>query len=251
MKLCQYLAAAVFGIGIFASSSAQAGFASSSMFSNFRYEIHDLTPDDGVDPWVSIGWDVTYATNTLEARGCCFTPIWADEIRSSTSPGKMAWQAGNDKMHSTANGMAVDTFASAVATGISLHSYAASGMNFLLGQNTRVVISVDWLGAHTNDGDGYGYSAGFFSLLEAATMTGTELNEYLWAPGQVRRTFTGELSSGDDLMSAWVTMHAYADSNMRGTYVPNPDAAVPEPASLALTLGGLAGLAALRRRRQK
>jgi hypothetical protein len=250
MKLSGALAVAVIGVAASLAPSAHAGELAMSSFQNFSYQLHDLTPDDGIDPWIHFSDLGNYAAQTIAIQGCCFVPVWKKESSGFGSQGAFSWQAGANRAHSVVNGMQVGAATDGSSAGIYMDANAYSGVQFNLGWNTRVVFEVDWTGVVSSSANGYGFSHGIVTLGNYLSGTYDTQDMFLSTASDVSKTFVAELSNHTDLMSGSFSVMAFATSAVFGPFVPQPDADVPEPSTIGLMLAGLTSLGALRRRRQ-
>lgn len=235
------LASVALAMTALAAQTAMAAPVGFFELSNFRLAVEDLSPDDGAAAEVQFvkGWDFLQALQ-LTSKG----------------PGKQADGLGIPEASITTRygTAAASTDGSLYRTSVEhvrgwLGASASFGGDFALAPFTRAIFSFDWRGMNVQH---VGDAGNLLSVQSAATLgawTDREISTQASVAG------FGTLESG--------TLSLLLDAGAEGLYgsllanlwssgidsLPPEDVqAVPEPASIALVLAGLASAAALRRR---
>lgn len=244
MKIRRPFAAAVLAISC-AATQAHAAPMTYSQLSNFAVAVSDLTPDDGVGPSFS------FTSGIINSAGYSYQKEWLGPVDSSAYlSGDVQQQAafaqGGTSTSASANGYNLATEAS-VAKG-SIHGQAGFFQYFTLGANTKVTFSIDW-SAFTENTFPLGNLSG-----AALTIMLNGVDEYFMAnratdPFHTNygESLTVEVNSGPTGFTGYVY-----GTNSSGAYSTASDPqSVTEPGTFGVMLGGLAALAALRRRRAR
>jgi len=237
------LASFAFAAASLATHSANAAPIGFFELSNFRVEVKDLAPDDGVaaDVQFNKGWDYLQAFQ-LTASGPGQSADGFNVPQASvTTPFGTAFAGTDGALYRTS----IDH------TRGWLNSAASFGGDFSVSPFTRAVFSFDWQGMNVQ----HAGSAGNQVSVESAATLGT------WVDGVENNaqasllefgtlesgTLTLVLEAGADWMYGNLTANIWSAG--KDSLPPDDVQAVPEPTSLAVMLAGLAGLIALRGRK--
>jgi hypothetical protein len=243
MKICKLLVAAC--CLLLGTSQAQATPLIFSKLSNFRVELTDLTPDDGVD--AQIEWFESVfnsADNTfspingwvhLQDMGADLAPQYRDTV---TSAGRAIADANRFTLASQ-----VEVLSDQIV------SQAVFAHAFILGANTRVTFSLDWHAQSVFDWPVLG-SVGSRLFVDTGLIGEIPLvvKEMSFDnPGLVHDQLMLAYEAGESARFGQVVGGVISTGMNFSPY--EPAAEVPEPGSAALLLAGAAAALAARRRR--
>ena len=239
MRIVPSLVAALLAIG--SGTAFAATVTVSGSVTNFRYQLIDLTPNDGVSPSIQFNWG-------LSPKGALYTqPDWT------------RLYAANDNrdaqpVNLTMGGSTLSGQVTLDAVTLDMRIVAGSGEAYMenlgfytLSPNTRVIFSADATIAKSVEPGGFGAGwAGLAGMIDPV-------------PGEVPISFTGgALEAGDRPASGLVSVSGEsgaqsASGAMFITVYGRASSAftspVPEPSAASMCAAGLALLAGLARRR--
>lgn len=234
LAITAFLSAAVLGI----APSASAQLSARSSFDNLRYQLVDLDPNDGIDPGISfsggsVGAFATFRDDSGAVR---------ESAQSFSSGGPV--QVFIDTPDGHFDGSATTTSASAMLSirNGSGETFTDSFLNFVLAPYTQIIFSVDArASASSTSAPNYAFA-------------NVGVNGFIWDESGNDYYDTAGLSSYIASFETLSVTLSSAASARRGTLEVATEAVallqpVPEPAPLAMLVGGLAVLGGLARRR--
>ncbi|WP_341676290.1 PEP-CTERM sorting domain-containing protein [Niveibacterium sp. SC-1] len=250
------------------SNPVLASAHAAASISNFRVELIDLDPGDGVSPWIAHTTDLYLtADSTADANVSGATPeetLWSHSS-VSMHQGEIYTPVSAQISNSVANASAqigsswisVQAAASgdgrATAEAIPSMVFHHPPVDFVLSPATELRVS-GWLSAYVSAGslDDWADASYDFELYGADG--GMSVSRFL-VGGRANEALSESLSepfemSYSNASTAWSHFAWMGDVSVSVWSVPGPVSSVPEPASYALMLGGLAVIGLIRRRRQ-
>lgn len=242
MKIRRPFAAAVLAMSCVAPQ-AHAAPMTYSQLSNFAVVVSDLTPDDGVGPSFS------FTSDTFNSVNYFFRKVWLgpeDASYYGFDQQEAMFGHGGTSTKVSANGYNLASEAG-VENG-SIFGYATFLQHFWLGANTKVTFSVDWSASSELTYPLFNYSSGYLSATLDGVSTGFSA---------LRLTNQGQVNYGEKLTVAIesgatdVTGHIFGMADSSAFNTAAAPQSVAEPGTFGVMLGGLAALAALRRRRAR
>ena len=218
--------------------------ASASPFlelSNFRVEAVDLNQDDALGASFNFQFEhVGIEAVVLENGNFVSDQLTLDH--NDTGAVQVARPFGTAKASYDGNTARVTM----EQTDGMFRNYAGIGVGFTAGAFTRLVFTVDYAGLGGYD-LGYVAQNGFWHVMTSDWSFNDMLYLPVFGPGDV---MTGALSFVfDNNSSEDASGYAYASIAQYAYALPAPSVEVPEPGSIGLLLAGMAGAAAVRRRR--
>ncbi|ATQ77673.1 hypothetical protein CR152_26580 [Massilia violaceinigra] len=231
------LAAALSGV---AGQSCAA--SASAQISNVRIELIDLDLNDQITPWIQYGYR-DYAMNAMLNDGQEFQEIyWPGSVLLSKPYGEAAAMVSDGMMRSS-----VQISYSGQAGGDHFSAIGSDWRTFALSPNTqlRLTLSVS-LQADHGQGESSRAVASIYGDVSAFDQSGTpeHFEDRLQNVSGARTVdYRSTLSTGQSAGSGTIGWAAYS-------YAQGRAAPVPEPASYAMLLAGLAAIGACRLRRR-
>jgi len=240
MNFTRYLAGGA--LAILAASTALPALAqqmAGTTTGNLRYQLVDLAPDDGIDPWIGLNSYATLAHAQVYDQD-------GNEIAGTAIEHFGA--TGFDNAYASLYAQAQDNSASVLLT---LHSgWGYTGANrsyrFLLSPNTQVVFSVDADLWATPEAPGVSWPTAIAELwgsLHGATDDQGFSSSFHLEDGVQHGTLSVMAVSQGDWAEGYLAYDAYAVAESHAL-------PVPEPQTSGMLLGGLTVLALLRQRRR-
>lgn len=227
----------------FAGNAAMAqtgttGNSAEASIGNLRYELVDLTPDDGETPWLSMGNYFSYASGRIGGWG---EGGPSDELRED---GLLELVDGLSRVSGVMSPDRLSASALSVEHDTDISTYSSVG--FMFSPNTRLILmadsEIDWAspsGSYnytyaiaTLDGDVQGANGDVYSSSALMTSSG---------PGYQSAMLELIFRSGDIAASGNVSLSAIARAEV---------SPVPEPAQVSMLLAGCCAVAAVARRRR-
>lgn len=248
MKFPSYILGAVLaGVSIFAGN-AHAGVVGTAAATNFQFQLVDLNPDDGITPSVTLG--NAFGGHYFYIHGVLPGQSWGTIAREEVNDvGPIAYQQYGVSANGSINPQGSIRL-SGGSDGLSARLLSHLGWEFTLTPFTRLLVSADvTLTEHVKDGI---QSWGF------ADLAGSLAGGSAWMQDWVNSLDKGEVSKTLNIAfesdGSETKGNFYASANVLVVGNRNnvaPDAAIPEPASLAIFGLGMGAIAALRRRRNR
>lgn len=236
--------ACAFALGVAtASAHADTAVQATATIGNFSYQLIDLAPEDGIDPWIALspdqyyGYALLYGTSDLTPVTTSLNRFDAGTI-SAVSPGATA----------ASSGLAHEGVVSLNLSANSASVYTQDRLDFVLSPNT---LAVFYANADINGT----FDPNAFAMSSDARL----YSEVVVAPGTGVQRNTSVLANYDPIdMQAPLTIAVRSDANglegdirLTASITAEALSPVPEPAEAAMLLAGLALLPAWRRRARR
>lgn len=209
--------------------------------SNFRYELIDLTPEDGSAPWISFSERQSSMTTAISMR----EPPYDAEQKSSRGFKELELRIDENLAWGETSLTGASSHAS--ASDRSILSYISSDLQFVLAPFTEVRFwsDVSIVAAQDGDDEHASAAAGFSGEFRDEVLGVQSLHTYLYAGGT--DSVNGSVTTGARTSGQQGSGQLYIFANSSAWAGVSP---VPEPAHGTMLLGGLALVgAALWRRR--
>ncbi|MDM5177442.1 PEP-CTERM sorting domain-containing protein [Massilia sp. DJPM01] len=225
------------------SAAGQTGAASASVqISNVRIELIDLDPNDQITPWVQFGYRDVAMNANLNDGGELQEIFWPGSVQLSRPYGEAAAMVGDGIMRSSAQ-----IRDSRLAGGARVSALGSDWRMFELSPNTQLKLT---LSVSLQADDGLGESsravASIYGYVSAFDQSGTpdQFDDKLQNFSGARTVdYRSTLSTGQAAGHGTIGWAAYS-------YAQGSAAPVPEPASYAMLLAGLAAIGTCRLRRR-
>jgi hypothetical protein len=249
MKLQRGVAAIGFAAAaLTAAGPASAQSTASAFVGNLSYQLIDLAPDDGIDPYLTFTGSTTTFAHASLYSDTTFTNVIDDSQSSGADFSTANVSNPNGTADSSASPDAV--IANTSITGNSGWTLAQGISDFILSPNTRLIFtvtaSVDAEPDFTENGLGYAFAG---ALLYGEVANDSSDGTTSFSSGTFSlflredRTLSAVVDSQAFETVGWVGIQAQAES----LSLASP---VPEPASVGMLAAGLGLLSGLARRRR-
>ena len=206
--------------------------AAGSTVGHLRYELVDLAPDDGIDPWIGVNSYTTLAhAQVYDQEGNEIAGAEIDRFGA----------AGFDNDYASLHADARDDAAGVLLTLHSGWGYAAANRSFrvLLSPHTQVVFSVDADLWARPEAPGISWPTAIAELYGSLHVTEDDEgfhSSFRLEDGVQHGTLSATASSEGDWVQGYLAFDAYAVAESHAL-------PVPEPETSAMLLGGLMLLA--------
>lgn len=233
------LAAAILSLaGACMATPALAQHTAGVTVGQLRYQLVDLTPDDGIAPWIGLNSYATQAyASVYDQQGTEIEGTRIDRFGS----------AGFDNDYASLHVDAAEDLAAVLLTLHSGYGFAAAdrAFRFTLSPGTQVNFYVDadmWAVPQAPGQSWPTALAELYGSLPGFNDDGQFISTFRLEDGRRRGTLTVSASSQDEWVTGRLAFTAYAVAESHA-------APVPEPGAYAMLLGGVAVLLAGGRRK--